>query len=176
MSIFEELATCLAMLREAGVRLESSLYDYEQLSEFEAQQAWTKPRFRIGDAACLTGMHPQTLRQYDRLGLVVPGRTGGGGRRYSLRDLAHLRQVQVLSQEEGVNLEGIRRIMDLQRRVEELEEENTQLALAAKLSNRVFAASSTGEVTSLNRGQRAEKTQSVGFPLARSSALVVWRS
>lgn len=175
MSLFDEMTTCLARLREAGVRLEAALCNSEELSEFEVQQAWVQPRFRIGDAACLAGMHPQTLRQYDRLGLVVPGRTGGGGRRYSLRDLSHLRQIQVLSQEEGVNLEGIRRIMDLQRRVEELEQENTQLALAAKLSNRVFAASSAGEVTSLSWGQRAEKSQSVGFPVSRSSALVLWQ-
>lgn len=174
MSLLEELVSCLAMLREGNIRLESSLYG-EELSEIEAQQAWVKPRFRVGDAARITGMHPQTLRQYDRFGLVVPGRTGGGGRRYSLRDLAHLHQVQVLSQEEGVNLEGIRRIMQLQQRVEELEEENAQLALAARASNRVFAANSTGEVTSLSRGQRAEKTRSVGLPLSQSAALVLWR-
>lgn len=174
MSLFEELAACLEMLREEGMYLESSFYN-EQLNEIEAQQAWVKPRFRVGDAARITGMHPQTLRQYDRLGLVVPGRTTGGGRRYSLRDLAHLHQVQTLSQEEGVNLEGIRRVMELQRRVEELEEENAQLAVAAQANNRVFAANSIGEVTSLNRGQRAEKTQSVGFPVSHSSALVLWR-
>ncbi|MCI6585485.1 MAG: MerR family transcriptional regulator [Mobiluncus porci] len=174
MSLFDELASCLAMLREANIRLEAKLYD-EELSEVEAQQAWSQPRFRVGDAARLTGMHPQTLRQYDRLGLVVPGRTGGGGRRYSLRDLAHLHEVQTLSQEAGVNLEGIRRIMELQRRVDELEAENAQLSLAAGASNRVFAANSTGEVTSLTRGERPEKTRSVGFPVSRSSALVLWR-
>lgn len=173
MNLFEELSACVAMLREEGFRLESSLYNNE-LDELEAQQLWVKPRFRVGDAARVMDMHPQTLRQYDRLGLVVPGRARGGGRRYSLRDLAHLRQIQVLSQKEGVNLEGIRRIMTLQRRVEELEAENTQLALAARAANRVFAATSTGEVTSLCRGQRAEKTQSVGFPLAHSSSLVLW--
>src|SRR3954454_6355502 len=72
-------------------------------------------------------MHPQTLRQYDRLGLVTPNRAGGGGRRYSERDVALLREVQKLSQEEGVNLAGIKRIIgleqlagDLQQRVAEL--------------------------------------------------------
>lgn len=176
MSLLSDLANCLAALQEEGVLLESSLYDLE-LSEVEAQQAWIKPRFRVGDAARLTGMHPQTLRQYDRLQLVVPRRTVGGGRRYALRDLAHLRQVQQLSQDAGVNLEGIRRIIALQERVEELEAQNAELALAARRAHRVFAASSTGEVTSLSPGQRPEKTQSLGFPLEMSSqsgALVVW--
>jgi MerR family transcriptional regulator/heat shock protein HspR len=84
----------------------------------------------ISVAARLAGMHPQTLRQYDRLGLVQAGRAGGGGRRYSERDVALLREVQRLSQEDGVNLAGIKRIIgleelvnDLQQRVAELEQE-----------------------------------------------------
>ena len=68
------------------------------------------PVFVISVAAELAGMHAQTLRQYDRLGLVSPGRTPGGGRRYSPRDVALLREVQRLSQEDGVNLAGIKRI------------------------------------------------------------------
>ena len=79
------------------------------------------PVFVISVAAELAGMHAQTLRQYDRLGLVSPGRTSGGGRRYSPRDVALLREVQRLSQEDGVNLAGIKRIIDLESRVEELE-------------------------------------------------------
>src|SRR5688500_19192008 len=67
----------------------------------------------ISVAARLAGMHPQTLRQYDRMGLVQPGRTAGGGRRYSARDVALLREVQRLSQEVGVNLAGVKRIIDL---------------------------------------------------------------
>ena len=84
----------------------------------------------ISVAARLAGMHPQTLRQYDRLGLVQAGRSGGGGRRYSERDVALLREVQRLSQDEGVNLAGIKRIIgleqlagDLQQRLGELEAE-----------------------------------------------------
>src|ERR1044071_4457447 len=77
----------------------------------------------ISVAARLAGMHPQTLRQYDRLGLVQPGRTSGGGRRYSARDVAVLREVQRLSQEEGVNLAGIKRIIELEQRVADLEAE-----------------------------------------------------
>ena len=79
------------------------------------------PVFVISVAAELAGMHAQTLRQYDRLGLVRPGRTAGGGRRYSPRDVALLREVQRLSQEDGVNLAGIKRIIDLESRVEALQ-------------------------------------------------------
>ena len=76
-----------------------------------------EPLYVISVAAEMAGMHPQTLRQYDRLGLVSPRRTGGGGRRYSLRDVELLREVQRLSQEEGVNLIGIKRILELEAEV-----------------------------------------------------------
>ncbi len=78
------------------------------------------PVFVISVAAQLSGMHAQTLRQYDRLGLVSPGRTGGGGRRYSARDVALLREVQRLSQDEGVNLAGIKRVIELESQVDAL--------------------------------------------------------
>ncbi|GAB3206668.1 heat shock protein transcriptional repressor HspR [Marinactinospora thermotolerans] len=80
------------------------------------------PVYVISVAAELSGLHPQTLRQYDRLGLVSPGRTAGRGRRYSMRDIQMLREVQRLSQEEGINLAGIKRILELQREVAELHE------------------------------------------------------
>ncbi len=83
------------------------------------------PVYVISVAAQLSGLHPQTLRAYDRLGLVSPGRTGGGGRRYSLRNILVLREVQRLSQEEGVNLSGIKRILEL-----ENAEQESRLALA----------------------------------------------
>src|SRR5881394_2389655 len=75
------------------------------------------PVYVISVAAQLAGMHPQTLRQYDRLGLVSPGRTAGRGRRYSARDVAQLREIQRLSQEEGVNLAGVKRILELENQV-----------------------------------------------------------
>jgi len=91
------------------------------------------PVYVISVAAELTGLHPQTLRSYDRLGLVRPGRTGGGGRRYSWRDIELLREVAELTST-GIGLEGVRRILELehhvdalQRRVVELEQ---QLAAA----------------------------------------------
>jgi MerR family transcriptional regulator, heat shock protein HspR len=74
----------------------------------------------ISVAARMAGMHPQTLRQYDRLGLVQPGRAAGGGRRYSIRDVALLREVQRLSQDDGVNLAGIKRITGLEQLVDDL--------------------------------------------------------
>jgi len=72
------------------------------------------PVYVISVAAQLAGLHPQTLRYYDKLGLVSPGRSSGRGRRYSLRDVLALREVQRLSQEEGINLSGIKRILELQ--------------------------------------------------------------
>ena len=89
--------------------------------DFASAMAEDAPVFVISVAAELAGMHAQTLRQYDRLGLVRPGRTQGGGRRYSPRDVALLREVQRLSQEDGVNLAGIKRIIDLESRVEALQ-------------------------------------------------------
>jgi MerR family transcriptional regulator/heat shock protein HspR len=72
------------------------------------------PVYVISVASQLSGLHPQTLRSYDRLGLVSPGRAAGRGRRYSMRDILLLREVQRLSQEEGVNLSGIKRILEVE--------------------------------------------------------------
>src|ERR1051325_11396349 len=102
---------------------------HEEIS-ISVEQASDAKVLIISIAARLAGMHPQTLRQYDRMGLVQPGRTSGGGRRYSERDVALLREVQRLSQEEGVNLAGIKRVIeleglvgDLRQRVADLEAE-----------------------------------------------------
>ncbi|WP_296103093.1 helix-turn-helix transcriptional regulator [uncultured Corynebacterium sp.] len=81
----------------------------------------------ISVAAELTGLHAQTLRTYDRMGLVTPERTRGGGRRYSPDDIEMLREIQKLSHEDGVNLAGIRAIIDLKSQVDELQAENHQL-------------------------------------------------
>jgi MerR family transcriptional regulator/heat shock protein HspR len=77
------------------------------------------PVYVISVAASLSGMHPQTLRGYERVGLLTPRRTAGGGRRYSMRDILALRQIQRLSQDEGINLSGIKRILDLERELEQ---------------------------------------------------------
>jgi len=123
------------------------------------------PVFVISVAAALSGMHPQTLRQYDRLGLVTPGRSGGGGRRYSSRDVALLREVQRLSQEEGVNLAGIKRIIDLEHQVAALQARVGELhdELASATASR--DAAHDRAVASLRRDL---------VPL-RDAALVVWK-
>ncbi len=104
------------------------------------------PVYVISVAAQLAGMHPQTLRAYDRIGLVSPGRSAGRGRRYSMRDILALREVQRLSQEEGVNLSGIKLILDQLRELEqarrlisELHAEVTQLRAELE-STRAVAA------------------------------------
>ena len=128
------------------------------------------PLFAIAMAAELANMHPQTLRQYDRLGLVSPTRTAGKSRRYSMRDVAQLREIAALSAD-GVSLEGIRRVLDLEDQVTALAARVRQLesALADELLNRpgrrVFAAGSEGDVISLRAGTRSR----------RQNELVVWR-
>ncbi len=84
--------------------------------------------FLISVAAELAGMHAQTLRTYDRLGLVSPERSSGGGRRYSQHDVELLREVQRLSQDEGVNLAGIKRIIELTNQVEALQSRLVEMA------------------------------------------------
>jgi MerR family transcriptional regulator/heat shock protein HspR len=125
------------------------------------------PVFVISVAAELAGMHAQTLRQYDRLGLVSPGRTPGGGRRYSPRDVALLREVQRLSQEDGVNLAGIKRIIDLESQVEALQARVHELLEALDMSEaRRMAAEAA-----VPAGYRRDLVPSS----RQSSALVVWR-
>ena len=82
----------------------------------------------ISVAAELAGMHAQTLRTYDRLGLVSPERSAGGGRRYSERDVELLREIQRLSQDEGVNLAGIKRIIELTNQVAALQARIAEMA------------------------------------------------
>jgi MerR family transcriptional regulator/heat shock protein HspR len=139
---------------------------YEEIS-ISVEQASDAKVLIISVAARLAGMHPQTLRQYDRLGLVQPGRAGGGGRRYSERDVQLLREVQRLSQEDGVNLAGIKRIIgleqmvgDLQQRVAELEErlEDAYARIAQLESMNPYAG-------------RADLVRQQ----THSTALVVWR-
>src|SRR5947208_15829879 len=98
------------------------------------------PVYVISVAAQLAGMHPQTLRQYDRLGIVCPERTGGGGRRYSARDIETLREVQRLSQDEGVNLAGIKRIRELEEQVAALSRRVAELEASALFPGRTAAS------------------------------------
>src|SRR5664280_2493121 len=110
------------------------------------------PVFVISVAAGLAGMHPQTLRQYDRLGLVTPGRSAGRGRRYSPRDVERLREVQRLSQEEGINLVGVKRIIALETRVAELQAELVAAQAEADRRESDAHASYRRELVPVNRG------------------------
>lgn len=82
-----------------------------------------RPLYMISVAAELAGVHPQTLRIYERKSLVCPQRSGGNTRLYSEADIERLRLIQQLTQEEGVNLAGVIRIIEMQREVERLREE-----------------------------------------------------
>ena len=107
------------------------------------------PVFSVGAAGELANVHPQTLRQYDRLGLVVPQRTEGGAR----RDISRLAQAQQLSQEEGINLAGITRILELEEENRELRRQVERLRKPAGSS--VFAADADGGIVEVERSQRA---------------------
>lgn len=121
--------------------------------------------FVISVAAQLAGMHPQTLRGYDRLGLVSPQRTSGGGRRYSARDVEQLREVQRLSQEEGVNLAGVKRIIGLENQVVALQVKVAELVAQRDRAHAEAAAATAAVHASYRRDL---------VPL-RDSALAVWR-
>ena len=123
------------------------------------------PVFVISVAAELAGLHAQTLRSYDRLGLVSPGRSAGGGRRYSARDIALLREVQRLSQEEGVNLAGIKRIIELEQLVDELQSRVEELG--AELDAAHAAAEQASAV--VHRSYRRDLV-----PVDRRHHVVVW--
>jgi MerR family transcriptional regulator/heat shock protein HspR len=140
------------------------------------------PVLTVSQAAELAGMHPQTLRQYDRLGLVVPRRTRGRGRRYSRRDVARLREVQRLAQDEGINLAGIKRILDLEQHVAVLEHRLAELAglLAERrqADGRVFTAGTAGDVVAMPLGRRVRRTElrfDVEARREATGALVLWR-
>ncbi len=107
--------------------------------------------FVISVAAELSGLHPQTLRTYDRLGLVQPGRTGGGGRRYSVRDIEVLRTVAKLTSE-GLGLEGVKRVLELEHQVYALRERVAELQ--AELAVARHALNTTQNLPALVRDQQ----------------------
>ena len=134
-------------------------------------ETWEIGVYVISVAAELSGLHPQTLRQYDRLGLVSPGRTSGRGRRYSARDVAMLREVQRLSQEEGVNLAGIKRILDL---------ENSNDALRERIADlEADVAYLAAALREKNSESTSPKYRRVNLPVAYepppTNAVVVWQ-
>ena len=131
---------------------------------FEREADKTQPLYVISVAAELSGLHPQTLRQYDRLGLVSPGRSPGRGRRYSAQDIATLREEQRLTAE-GVNLAGVKRILQLELQVAALQSRVVELREElGRLQGYVASA-----LTPTSRG-----AELVPFDPATAS-LVVWR-
>ncbi|GGU19356.1 heat shock protein transcriptional repressor HspR [Lentzea flava] len=124
------------------------------------------PFFVISVAAQLSGLHAQTLRSYDRMGLVSPGRTPGGGRRYSMRDIVLLREVQRLSQEEGVNLAGIKRIIELENQVDALRSRVAELQ--QELAQALAAADNAA--AAVHASYRRDLV-----PLRQETSLVVWK-
>jgi MerR family transcriptional regulator, heat shock protein HspR len=152
-------------------------------SQFELSD--DTPVYVISVAAQLSGLHPQTLRTYDRLGLVSPGRTAGRGRRYSLRDILILREVQRLSQEEGINLNGIKRILELELAerhsrllIAELRAEIGQLraelestrAVAARLANLARSRPDAAALVPVRHGSPATQPPGLGFDTGQAVA------
>ena len=133
---------------------------FDDISSFDTFD--TAPVFAISVVAQLTGMHPQTLRQYDRVGLVTPQRTSGGGRRYSAVDVERLREIQRLSAE-GVGLSGVRRILDLERLADDLAARIRELETELEAARRVVA--------------QLQRNASPGTEVAirDQAAVVVWR-
>ncbi len=132
------------------------------------------PVYVISVAAELSGMHPQTLREYERRGLVSPGRSGGGGRRYSMRDILALREIQRLSQQEGVNLSGIKLILDQHRELEqarrlvaELHAEIAQLRMELESTRAVAARLAELRRTGTEPGR-------TGLVPVRSARVAAW--
>ncbi len=133
---------------------------------FSIESASDQKVLIISVAARMAGMHPQTLRQYDRMGLVSPSRTPGGGRRYSERDVVLLREIQRLSQDDGVSLEGVRRIIDLERLVVGLQRRIMDLETdLADAHHRLAHVRSMGAYPSRDLTPSYQPT----------TALVVWR-
>ena len=124
----------------------------------------------ISVAAELSGLHPQTLRAYERMGLIMPGRTGGGGRRYSHRDIQLLREIASLTAG-GVGIEGVRRILELEHQVAALQGRNEELAAELTATRDALRAAMSSATT--------RRTDPNKLPMLRDpdpgSALVVWR-
>jgi MerR family transcriptional regulator/heat shock protein HspR len=124
----------------------------------------------ISVAAELSGLHPQTLRSYERMGLIMPGRTGGGGRRYSHRDIQLLREIASLTSG-GVGIEGVRRILELEHQVAALRSRNEELRAELAATHDALRAAMSSATT--------RRTEPARLPALREptpgSAVVVWR-
>lgn len=131
-----------------------------------------RPVYVISVAAQLAGMHPQTLRTYDRLGLVRPTRSVGGGRRYSPRDVALLREVARLSQQEGIGLEGVRQILALQADLAQIREQAERLAAELAAAR---AAAHAELAAALAAQASATRRELVPLRAQPGTSVVLWR-
>ena len=140
-------------------------------SSFE--QSDDLPVYVISVAAELSGMHPQTLREYERRGLVSPGRSAGRGRRYSMRDILALREIQRLSQEEGVNLSGVKLILDQHRELDQARRLISELhAELAQL--RVELESTRAVAARLAELRRTGSDNRSGLVPVRGARVAIW--
>jgi MerR family transcriptional regulator, heat shock protein HspR len=130
--------------------------------------------FVISVAAELTGLHPQTLRTYERMGLIRPGRTGGGGRRYSARDIDLLREISDLTSS-GIGIEGVRRILELENRVAALSSRNEELLAELEATREALRQAVSGQALS----GRTQPSSGTRVPAVRqqpsNQSIVVWR-
>ena len=122
--------------------------------------------FVISVAAELTGLHPQTLRTYERMGLITPGRTGGGGRRYSPRDIELLREIAHLTSS-GIGIEGVRRILELENRLAALTARNEELVAELEATREALRRSASPT-------QQSSRLPAVPQP-SPAQSIVVWR-
>jgi MerR family transcriptional regulator/heat shock protein HspR len=123
--------------------------------------------FVISVAAELTGLHPQTLRTYERMGLITPGRTGGGGRRYSPRDIDLLREISDLTAA-GIGIEGVRRILELENRVAALAARNEELQAELEATREALRQA-------VNAAPRTPGKLPAVRPRQPNQQIVVWR-
>jgi len=123
--------------------------------------------FVISVAAELTGLHPQTLRTYERMGLITPGRTVGGGRRYSPRDIDLLREISELTAS-GIGIEGVRRILELENRVTALAVRNEELQAELEATREALRQAYSGQPRPPGKLPAVPQPQS-------GQAVVVWR-
>lgn len=127
--------------------------------------------FVISVAAELSGLHPQTLRTYERMGLITPGRTGGGGRRYSSDDIDRLRTIAQLTSS-GIGIEGVRRILELESSVHALRARNAELMAELEATREALRrATATPPVVPARPSDRLPVLR----PTTAQQAVVVWR-
>jgi MerR family transcriptional regulator/heat shock protein HspR len=135
------------------------------------------PVYVISVAANLSGMHPQTLRGYEKVGLVIPRRTAGRGRRYSMRDILTLREIQRLSQEERINLEGIKRILDLERELEQTRLMAAELhAEVSRLRNELESTRAVAARLAELRRSRTVDPDATLVPVRPSTRVTFWQA